>query len=68
MSAINSSLSYQSQFAPSNPSLNDMRTKSGAQLQTELIKGGNLKPVSLKYLVQNVTPLGDLGKHVNLKA
>ena len=68
MSAINSSLSYQSQFPPSSASLNDMRTKSGAQLQIELIKGGNLKPVSLKYLVQSTVPLGDLGKHVNLKA
>jgi hypothetical protein len=68
MAAINTSISYQSQFAAPNPSLNDMRTKSGAQVQMELIKGGNLKPVSMKQLVQSVAPLGELGKHVNLKA
>ena len=68
MTAINTSISYQSQFATPNASLNDMRTKSGAQFQMELIKGGNLKPVSMKQLVQNITPLGELGKHVNLKA
>jgi hypothetical protein len=68
MTAINTSISYQSQFATPNSSLNDMRTKSGAQFQMELIKGGNLKPVSMKQLVQNVAPLGELGKHVNLKA
>jgi hypothetical protein len=68
MAAINTSISYQSQFATPNSSLNDMRTKSGAQFQMELIKGGNLKPVSMKQLVQNVAPLSELGKHVNLKA
>ena len=68
MTAINTSISYQSQFPTPNSSLNDMRTKSGAQVQMELIKGGNLKPVSMKQLVQNVAPLGELGKHVNLKA
>jgi hypothetical protein len=68
MAAINTSISYQSQFATPNPSLNDMRTKSGAQVQMELIKGGNLKPVSMKQLAQSLAPLGELGKHVNLKA
>jgi hypothetical protein len=66
MTAINTSISYQSQFAP-NPFLNDLRTKSGAQSQIE-INGGNLKPVSIEYLVQNVGALGELGMNVNLKA
>ena len=68
MTAINRSISYQSQFAAPNPFLNEMRTKSGAQLLLEPIKRENLKPVSLKYLVKNVAPLGELGKHINLKA
>ena len=67
MTAINTSISYQSQFSPPNPFLNDLRTKSGAQSQIE-INGGNLKPVSIKYLVQNVGALGELGMNVNLKA
>ena len=68
MTAINTSISYQSQFTSPNSSLNDMRTKSGAQSEIEVMKGVDLKPVNPKYLVQNVTPLGELGRHVNLKA
>jgi len=66
MTAINTSISYQSQFAP-NSFLNDLRTKSGAQLQIEET-GGNIKPVVPKYIVQNVGALGELGMNVNLKA
>jgi len=68
MTAINTSISYQSQFPSPSNSLNDMRTKSGAQSQMEVLKGIDLKPVSPKYQVQNVAPLGELGKHVNLRA
>jgi hypothetical protein len=68
MTAINTSISYQSQFPSPSTSLNNMRTKSGAQSQMELLKGIDLKPVSPKYQVQNVAPLGELGKHVNLRA
>jgi len=67
MTAINTSISYQSQFAPPNSFLNDLRTKSGAQMQIEST-GGNIKPVVPKYLVQNVGALGELGMNVNLKA
>ncbi|QWE25130.1 hypothetical protein FD977_02395 [Polynucleobacter sp. AP-Elch-400A-B2] len=67
MAAINTSISHQSQFAPSGVALNDMRTKSGAQSQMEKMKGVELKPTSTKFQVQNTVPLGDLGKHVNLK-
>lgn len=68
MAAINTSISYQSQFAPSGVSLNDMRTKSGAQSQMEEMKGVELKPTSTKFQVQSAALLGELGKHVNLKA
>ena len=68
MSAIKTSISYQSQFAAPNPFLNEMRTQSGARLQLELIKPGVIKPVSPKYKVQNIVPLVNVGKHVNLKA
>jgi hypothetical protein len=68
MAAINTSISYQSQFDSPNSFLKDMRTKGGAQLQMELVKGGNLKPVSTEHLVQSVAPPGEVGKHVNLKA
>ena len=67
MTAINTSISYQSQFAPPNPFLNDLRTKSGAQLQIE-VTGGNIKPVVPKYIVQNVGALGEIGMNVNMKA
>ena len=68
MAAIDTSLSYQSQFTSYNSSLNDMRTKSGAQDQMEAMKGVDLKAISPKYQVQSVTPQGELGKYVNLKA
>lgn len=68
MAAINTSISYQSQFAPPSASVNDMRTKSGAQSQTDEMKGVVLKPASIQFQVQTVAPLGDLGMHVNLKA
>ena len=68
MTAINTSISYQSQFPSPSNSLNDMRTKSGAQSEMELLKGIDLKPVSPKYQVQNVAPLDEMGKHVNLRA
>ena len=68
MTAINTSISYQSQFASLDSSQNDMRTKSGAQLQMESTKGGDLQPVSATHLTQSVAPLDELGKHVNLKA
>lgn len=68
MAAINTSISYQSQFAPAGASLNHMRTKSGTQLQMEEMRGGELKPASSKFQVQGKTPLGELGKHINLRA
>jgi hypothetical protein len=68
MNAINNSISYQSQFSTSNSALNDMRTKSGAQSQMEMMKGVDLQSVSPKYLVQSVPALNQLGKHINLKA
>jgi hypothetical protein len=68
MAAINTSISYQSQFAPSSRSLNEMRTKSGAQSQMEEMKGVELKPTNFKFQVQKTEPLGDLGRHVNLRA
>ena len=68
MTAINTSISYQSQFTSPGSSLNDMRTKSGAQAEIEVMKGVDLQPVNPKYLVQSVPQVGELGKHVNLRA
>ena len=68
MTAINTSISYQSQFPPPSTSLKNMRTKSGAQSKMEVLKGTDLKPMSPKYRVQNVAPQVELGKHVNLRA
>ena len=68
MAAINTSISYQSQFSSPSTSLNDMRTKSGAQDQMEEMKGVDLKAINPKYQVQSVAPLGELGRHVNIKA
>jgi hypothetical protein len=68
MAAINTSIPYQSQFAPPGASLTDMRTKSGAQSKMEEKKEEELKPANLKFQVQGVAPPADLGKHVNLKA
>ena len=68
MTAINTSISYQTQFTSPGASLNDMRTKSGAQSQMEVMKGLDLKPINPKYFVQSVAPLDELGKHVNLRA
>jgi hypothetical protein len=68
MAAINTSISYQSQFAPSNRSINETRTKSGAQSQMEEMKGVSLKPTSTQFKIQTVVPMGDVGMHVNLKA
>ena len=68
MAAINTSISYQTQFASFGASLSDMRTKGGAQSQMEEMKGVELKPASPKFQVQSTEPLGDLGKHVNLRA
>ena len=68
MAAINTSISYQSQFATSGPSLSNMRTKGGAQSQMEEMKGVELKPTNFKFQVQKTEPLGDLGRHVNLRA
>jgi hypothetical protein len=53
MAAITTSISYQSQFATPNSSLNDIRTKSAAQEQMESIKGTDLKPISSANSVQN---------------
>jgi len=68
MAAINTSISYQSQFAPSSRSLNEMRTKSGAQSQMEEMKGVELKPTSTQFQVQGEIPPSAQGKHINLKA
>ena len=68
MTAINTSISYQSQFASPNSSLNEMRTKSGAQTEIEVMKGLDLKAVSPKYLVQSTPQIGELGGLVNLRA
>ena len=68
MSAINTSISYQSQFVSSGASLSDMRTKGSAQSQMEVMKGVELKPNNLKFQDQAVILLGDLGNHLNLKA
>jgi hypothetical protein len=68
MAAINTSISYQSQFATSGASLNDMRTKGGPQSQMEEMTGVELKPTNFKFQVQKTEPLGDLGRHVNLRA
>ena len=67
MPAINTSISYQSQFAPANLNLSDFRTKRSVQAQIEVTKETSLKPPSPKYSVQSVMLLGELGKHVNLK-
>ena len=68
MAAINTSISYQSQFPTPNSSLNDMRTQSAAQEQMEKIKGSDLKPISSTNPVQSTTSRGEHGQHVNLKA
>jgi len=68
MAAINTSISYQSQFASSGASLTNMLTKSGAQSQMEEMKGFELKPTSPKFQVESTETFGDLGKHVNLTA
>jgi len=68
MASINTSISYQSQFATPNSYLNDMRTKSAAQEQMESIKGTDLKPISSANSVQNTESLGEHGQHINLKA
>ena len=68
MPTINASISYQSQFTPFGAPSNEMRTKSGAQSQMEEMKGIDLKPTSTQFKVQSVTPIGDIGMHVNLKA
>ena len=68
MTAINTSIPRQSQFAPSSTSLNEMRTKSGAESQMDEMKGVGLKPTSTQFKIQNVAPIGDVGMHVNLKA
>jgi hypothetical protein len=68
MAAINTSISYQSQFASPNTSLKDMRTKSGAQSQMDNAKSMDPKPTSPKFRVQSVSSLGDVGNNVNLKA
>jgi hypothetical protein len=67
MTAINNSISYQSQFASPGSSLNDMRTKSGAQSEIEVMKGVDLQPIA-PNLVQGAPQVGELGKHVNLRA
>jgi len=67
MTAINASISYQSQFASPGSSLNDMRTKSGAQSEIEVMKGVDLQPIA-PNLVQSAPRIGELGKHVNLRA
>jgi hypothetical protein len=68
MAAINTSISYQSQFATPNSSLNDMSTQSAAQEQMEKIKGSDLKPISSANSVQNTESLGEHGQYINLKA
>jgi hypothetical protein len=45
-----------------------MRTKGGPQSQMEEMKGVELKPTNFKFKVQKTEPLGDLGRHVNLRA
>ena len=68
MATINTSISYQSQFSSPSTSLNDMRTKSGAQSEMEIMKGVDLKAVNPKYQVQSVAPLGEVGGHINFRA
>jgi len=68
MAAINTSISYQSQFATPSSSLNDMRTKSAAQEQMESIKGTDLKSTSPTNSVQSTASRSELGQRVNLKA
>jgi hypothetical protein len=67
MAAINTSISYQSQFATPNSSLNDMRTKSAAQEQMENIKGADLKPISPSS-AQITISQAEHGQHINLRA
>ena len=67
MSAINTSISYQSQFASPDSSLNDMRTKSGAQSEIEVMKGVNLQPIA-PNLVQKLPRAGEPAGIVNLRA
>jgi hypothetical protein len=67
MSAVNSSISYQSQFAPSNVNLNDFLTERDAKTLMKSIKGIELEPISHKSPVSNVTLPGELGKNVNLR-
>ena len=68
MAAINTSISYQSQFATPNSSLIDMLAKSAAQEQMEQIKGADIKPISHTNSLQGTTSRNELGQHVNLKA
>ena len=68
MAAINTSISYQSQFSTPNPTTNNIRTKSGAQANMEVITGLTPKPINPKFTVQNVAPVDEIGKHFNLKA
>jgi len=68
MSAINTSISYQSQFASPNSSSNDMRTKSGAQSEVEIKTGLDLKAVSPEYSVKSAPQVGEPGRLVNLRA
>lgn len=68
MAAINTSISYQSQFATPNSYLNAMRTKSAAQDQMEQIKGADIKPIGSTNPVQSTTSRDELGQHINLKA
>ena len=68
MAAINTSISYQSQFATPNSSLNDISTQSAAQEQMEKIKGSDLKPISSANSVQTANSRDELGQRVNLKA
>lgn len=68
MAAITTSISYQSQFATPNSSLNDIRTKSAAQEQMEKIKGSDLKPISSTNSVPSSTSRDEHGQHINLKA
>jgi len=68
MVAINTSISYQSKFSTPNQSTNDIRTKSGAQANMEVITGLASKPINPKFSVQNVAPVDEIGKHFNLIA
>ena len=68
MTAINTSISYQSQFASPGSSLNDMRTKSGAQSEVEIKTGLDLKAVSPEYSDKSAPQVGEPGRLVNLRA